>query len=117
MSNQAKEKETRVWATLLHLSMLSGYLIPFAGFVAPIIIWQIKKDELPAIDVHGKNAANWLISLMIYFVVASVLSLLFIGIPLIFALITISVVFPIIGAIRANNGEIWQYPLSLKIIK
>jgi hypothetical protein len=41
-----EEKTAREWAMILHFSMFAGYLVPIAGFIAPIIIWQIKKDEL-----------------------------------------------------------------------
>src|SRR6187431_2675255 len=47
------EAALRQWAMFLHLSMLAGYLVPFAGLVAPVVIWQIKKSEMPGIDVHG----------------------------------------------------------------
>src|SRR5688572_13352953 len=46
------------WAMFLHLSTLAGLLVPYAGLVAPIVIWQIKKKEMPAIDAHGCHAAN-----------------------------------------------------------
>ena len=78
----AMEKETRQWAMLLHLSMLAGYAVPLAGLVAPIVIWQIKKNELPAIDEHGKNAVNWIISHIIYLMVCIPLCFVLIGIPL-----------------------------------
>jgi len=54
------ESETRQWALYLHLSILTGYAVPIAGWVAPIVIWQIKKDQLPGLDAHGKNAVNWI---------------------------------------------------------
>ena len=60
------EKETRNWAMFLHLSLLSGFLIPFAGLIAPIVIWQLKKEEMPEIDAHGKMVANFILSMLIY---------------------------------------------------
>ncbi len=54
--------ETRKWAFILHMSVLAGFALPPAGFIAPIVIWQLKKNELPGIDAHGKNAVNWIIS-------------------------------------------------------
>ena len=107
------EMQTRQWATALHLSVFLGYVIPFAGFVAPIVIWQIKKNDLPGIHGHGMNVANWVISLAIYSFVAFLLAFLLIGIPILFALGIIGVVFPTIGAIKANNGEVWRYPMAI----
>ncbi|HSV72410.1 MAG TPA: DUF4870 domain-containing protein [Chthonomonadales bacterium] len=104
---------TRTWAMLLHLSQFAGYVVPLAGFIAPIVIWQVKKNEMPELDAHGKNVANWLISAMIYTIGCAILTLVLIGIPLLFALAACAIAFPIIGAIKANSGETWKYPLTI----
>ena len=111
------EKETRNWAMFLHLSLLSGFLIPFAGLIAPIVIWQLKKEEMPEIDAHGKMVANFILSMLIYGVVSALLTFVVIGIFLLIALSVIGVVFPIIGGIKANSGVLWKYPLTLELIK
>jgi uncharacterized Tic20 family protein len=113
----AQEQETRRWGLLLHLSVLAGYALPIAGVVVPIAIWQLKKDALPTIDAHGKNAVNWLISLGIYAVVCGILAIALIGIPLLMALGVVAVVFPIVAAIKANNGEVWKYPMAISFLK
>ncbi|MFK7737276.1 MAG: DUF4870 domain-containing protein [Pirellulaceae bacterium] len=110
------DKETRTWAMFLHLSLLAGYAIPLAGLVAPIIIWQIKKDELPAIDAHGKMALNFIISMFLYSLIAFVLTFVVIGFFLFLALAAAAVIMPIIAAIKANKGELWNYPLIIKFI-
>jgi len=117
LTRQGGDQELRQWAMFLHLSMLAGFVIPFAGLIAPIVIWQVKKTELPGIDVHGKNAANWLISCVIYGLVFLVLCLVLIGIPLLVLLGLAAIVQPIIAGIKANNGELWKYPLALTILK
>ncbi|WP_246074062.1 DUF4870 domain-containing protein [Hymenobacter jeollabukensis] len=109
------ESEARQWATFLHLSLLAGLLLPGAGFILPIILWQLKKDELPGIDAHGKVVVNWLISALIYGAVGGLLVFVLIGFPLLAILGLVSLIFPIIGAIKANEGVLWRYPLSLRI--
>lgn len=109
------DNEARQWATFLHLSLLAGVLVPGAGFVLPIILWQVKKDELPAIDAHGKVVVNWLISALIYGAVCGLLTFVLIGLPLLGILGLLSLIFPIIGAIKANEGVLWTYPLSIRI--
>lgn len=109
------DKETRTWAMFLHFSLLAGFIIPLAGLIAPIIIWQLKKEELPGIDAHGKVVMNWLISAILYGIACVILMFIFIGIPLMWALCLIAVIFPIIGGIKANEGVVWKYPLSIKI--
>jgi uncharacterized protein len=117
MNNQDKDREVRQWSMFLHFSLLAGLIIPFAGLIVPILIWQIKKEELPELDDHGKIVVNWIISEVIYFLVCLVLCLVIIGFFLIPILGGISIVFPIIGGIKANKGMLWKYPLSLNILK
>jgi uncharacterized Tic20 family protein len=111
------EQETRRWAFLLHLSVLAGFAVPIAGLIVPIVIWQMKKPVLPGIDEHGINVINWIISLMIYSIGSLILVFVVIGIPMLMALGVVSMVFPIIAAIKANNGEVWKYPLSISFLK
>jgi len=111
------ETQTRQTALLLHLSLLAGFIIPLAGLIAPILIWQMKKDELPLIDAHGKNAVNWIVSSLIYGVVCFILCFLLIGIPLSIALGVLSIVFPIMAAIKGNKGEVWKYPLAISFFR
>jgi uncharacterized Tic20 family protein len=111
-----QDEQTRQWAMFLHLSLLAGFVVPMAGLLAPILIWQLKKSELPGIDVHGKNAVNWIISALIYAVVCVILIFAIIGIPLLIALGLVGIIFPVIAAIKASNGEVWKYPMSITII-
>ena len=108
------ERDARMWAMLLHLSLFAGYLVPFAGLIAPIVIWQVQKDSMPEIDAHGKVVANWIISHIIYFAISILLVFVVIGIPLVIVLSVLMIVFPIVGCIKASNGEVWSYPMSIK---
>lgn len=113
MDAAAEEQQTRQWAFLLHLSILAGFVVPVAGLVVPIVIWQLKKTELPGIDIHGKNAVNWIISKIIYTVVCILLTFVLIGIPLLIVLFVLAICFPVIAAIHANSGRVWKYPLAI----
>jgi uncharacterized Tic20 family protein len=117
VGSEWQDQQTRQWALFLHLSILVGLAVPVAGFVVPIIIWQLKKDELPGIDTHGKNAVNWIISKLIYAAVSIILLPLFgIGVLLLTLLGIVAVIFPIIAAIKANNGEFWKYPMAITFL-
>ncbi len=115
------ERETRNWACILHLSVLAGLVIAFAGLVAPLIIYFIKRDELPGLEPHSKVVFNWIISAIIYFVVGLGLTITVIGavvgIPIMLVVAVLSIIFPIIGGIKASSGELWPYPLSIPILK
>lgn len=110
-----REQSANNWGLILHLSQLSHVVVPLAGFIAPIVIWQLKKDEIPGIAEHGRNVANWLISLVIYSGICFALSFILIGIFLAVALAIANITFVLIGAVKAHEGVAWQYPLSMKI--
>ncbi|MCT4647549.1 MAG: DUF4870 domain-containing protein [Carboxylicivirga sp.] len=101
---------------LMHLSQFAGVLFPGAGFALPIIMWATNKDKNDLIDQHGKNILNWMISAMIYAFGGLILTFVVIGIPLLIALGICSFIFTIMGAIKANEGTVYQYPLTLNII-
>ena len=109
-------KDLRLWGMLLHLSVLAGFVVPFAGLVVPIVIYILKKDELPGLQPHFNVVINWIISLVIYAVICGILVFVVIGIFLFWVLALVALVFPIIGAIKANDGEVWNYPLSIPIM-
>ena len=72
---------------------------------------------MPALDAHGKMVVNWMISSTIYAVVSIVLCLILVGFLMLIALAIVGILFPIIGGIKANNGELWQYPLAIRFLK
>lgn len=102
MSGWLSENE---WAMMLHLSQFAGYIAPLLGFIVPILIWQILKEDLPSLDRHGRIVMNWLISSLLYAVLCVILSFALIGIPLLVILAVLAIVFPIIAALKANAGE------------
>ncbi len=108
------ERNVRQWAMFIHFSTLAGFVVPVAGWILPIVLWQIKKDEMPEIDVHGKVVANWLITSLIYIFISILLVFVAIGIPLLILFPFVSAIFSIIGGIKANSGEVWDYPLNIK---
>ena len=109
--------ETRDWALYLHLSQLLGLVLPVIGWLAPVLIWQMKKTELPGLDVHGKLVVNWLISELIYAAVCGLLCIICIGLPLLIALCLVGMIYPIIGGIKAQNGEVWPYPGAIRFLR
>jgi uncharacterized Tic20 family protein len=117
-SSGRRRQQAREWGMILHLSVLLGHLVAvFGGIIAPIVIWQMKKDKLPDLDQHGKNAVNWILSFFLYFAISVVLCFVFIGIPLLLLLLLMNFVFPIIAAVKANEGRVWKYPLAIQFLK
>jgi len=102
----------------LHLSGLAFALVFPLGIVLPIILWQTQRDKMPALDEHGKMITNWMISATIYGVISFVLMFLVVGFLTGAVVWLLAVIFPIIGGLKANNdGELWNYPLTIKFLK
>jgi uncharacterized Tic20 family protein len=114
---QPPDKETNTWAIILHLSVLSGLIVPMAGLIVPVVIFILKKDQLPGLAPHGHVVFNWLISVLIYAVISIVLLIVGIGALLLAILAVLSLLFPIIGAVKASEGQVWPYPLSIRFFK
>ncbi len=110
--------KARQWGMIIHLSIMAGYLVPFAGFVVPVLLWQLIKHEHALLDAHGKNVANWLLSLLVYAAVAWMMIFtligMVIGIPALLLLALLNVVFAIVGGIKANDGVVWAYPFTIR---
>lgn len=121
MENGMKDN---TWAMLCHLSSLSGYLGNGIGsIVGPLLIWIIKKDTMPEVDAHGKEALNFNLSILIYglcltvFTIATLGFGVFLSVPLLLALVIFHVVCTVMATLKANNGEFYRYPLTIRLIK
>lgn len=106
-----------------HLRALAGFFVPFGNVLGPLIVWQIKKAEIPSVEVHAKAALNFqltvLIAVVAGFILAFVLSFFCIGwllFPAVMLIGVAGIVFSIIAGVKANEGKEYQYPWSLKLI-
>ncbi len=106
-----------MWATLAHLSALAGFVIPFGNLVGPLVVWLIKREEMPFVDNQGKEALNFNISMTIYMMVALTLILVLIGIPLLIFLAIAWLVLVIIASVKANEGIAYRYPVTIRLIQ
>ena len=109
--------DEKQWALFAHLSALIGYIIPFGSIIGPLIIWQVKKNEMPFVDDQGKDALNFQITMVIAAIVCIVLMLVLIGFLLIWIVGILDLIFIVIAAIAANNGQAYRYPFNLRLIK
>lgn len=111
------EKEERTWGMLCHLSAFAGLIVPLGGILAPLIIWLIKKDEMPFVNDQGKESINFQITLFVAAIICMILMFVGIGFLLIVALAIYGVIMIIIACIRANEGTYYRYPYALRLIK
>ncbi|MFO7962261.1 MAG: DUF4870 domain-containing protein [Nitriliruptoraceae bacterium] len=123
--------ELRGWAIAAHLGGLIIGLATAAvfGFVGPLLVWLFKRDEHPFTDHHAKESLNFQLTVLMVLVIAVALAIpglilgvltLGIGLVLLGVLAVVAavawVVLPIIGAVKASNGEGYRYPLTIRFI-
>jgi uncharacterized Tic20 family protein len=109
--------EENSYLALMHVSQFAGYILPGLGFVAPVILWLINRDYSKKVDSTGKRIVNFMLTWIIYAVVAGILCIFLIGIPILIALGIAQIVLVIMAAIKTNNGEDWKYPFTIQILK
>ena len=100
---------------IAHLSALAGLVIGL-NWLGPLIVYLVKKDEHPFIADQSREALNFNLSVFIYVLVSVVLIFIVIGFLLLPAIAIAWLILTIIAGVRANNGEAYRYPLSIKFV-
>ena len=109
---------TRTWTVACHAASLLGFFIPAGGHILPpLIVWLVKRADSTEIDDHGKESLNFQLSMLIYSIVAGILMLVLIGFLLLPLLHLLNVVFVIIASLRASEGQLYRYPLTIRFLK
>jgi uncharacterized Tic20 family protein len=103
--------EDKLWVIVAHLGPL------FLSFVAPLVVWLVKRDESEFLADQARESLNFSITMAIAYLVSSVLMACVIGIFLLPAVIVIAIVFAIIAAVKASDGVRYRYPFALRLIK
>jgi uncharacterized Tic20 family protein len=119
------DKEERKWAMFCHLVGLAGLspILPVIGCaVAPLVIWQLKADEFPFVDEQGRRAVNFQLSMLLYVTIGTIICLIsLVGIFLIPVVLCIfglvDLIFVLIAAVKANRGQHYRYPLTIRFFK
>jgi len=114
-------RDARTWGMWCHLAGLAWmlvWLVPIiGGVVGALVVWQIKRDDDAFIDDQGKEALNFQISMLIYWAVSMALIPLCIGAVLVPTVAVLDVIFAIVAAIKAGQGHLYRYPMSIRFIK
>jgi len=111
-------KDEQNWAMICHLSALAGFLIPFGNIFGPLIVWLIKRGEMPLVDRNGKEALNFQITVAIAIAICIPLMFILIGIPLMFIVGIGALVLTIMAAVKVSNGNFdYRYPLTIRLLK
>jgi len=100
-----------------NMAMLIYILAIFTGFIGPLIIWLLKKNEQPFVDDQGKEVLNWSITVFLAFIVCAILMVVLIGVFLMPVVAIANLVFLIMGALKAKDGIRYRFPFALRLIK
>ena len=109
-TQQMSPSDEKLWATLVHV----GGIV--AGFLPALVGYIVLKDRGPFIRHHTAAALNFQITLAIVYVAGFVLSLVFVGILVVIAAQILAIIFSIIAAVAANQGQFYNYPLTIKFV-
>jgi len=109
-------RDERFWATLIHLSAFISLFIGL-NFLAPLVLWLLKRDESSFLNEQGKEAINFNLTISIFSVFAIILTLILIGWPLLWLLSVLWLVLVLVAAVNANQGKNYRYPVSIRFIK
>ncbi len=138
-------KDDRTWGMLVHLGGVIGQAIfsPVGNILGALVLWLFKRNESPFVDVEGKEALNFQITISLAAVALNIINGIAWGVwsftnflinePFIrhgdwsFQFIStfgfskllwaVNLIFSIIAAIEANKGIHYRYPVSLRLVK
>lgn len=113
---EQQQQEARNWAMLCHLASFAGYVVPFGNIIGPLVIWLIKKDTMPFVDAHGKEAVNFQISLTIYVMISFILIFALVGLALVPILLLVGTILTVLAAVEASKGNMYRYPLTIRFV-
>lgn len=111
-TTQLSASDEKLWAMLIHLGGI------FFGFIPALIGYLVLKDRGPFVRAHTATALNFQISFTIYAIVLIPITIITLGIGsiLYLPLAVLIIVFSIIAAVKANQGQPYSYPLSIKFV-
>ena len=138
--------DVRTWCMLCHLAVFVGLTFPFGGVLGPLLVWQLRKRELPELEVHGRAAVNFQLTMLLLSFVVCALWLALFGASFLFTLLQepksfspssfapfvvgwlvfpallgvihlSSWLFAVIAGVKANNDESYAYPFAIPFFK
>jgi uncharacterized Tic20 family protein len=111
--------EERTWATLTHAisAVAMGVSAGTLGFVASLVIYLVYRDRGPFVRAHAANAVNVQLTALLGLVISGVLMLILVGFVTYPLVVVAAVVIHVIAAMRANSGEWYDPPFTIRFVK
>lgn len=110
--------DERTWALVAHAGGAIGAFLGGGGggWIAPLVAMLAKGNESPTVRAHAVAALNFHITMTIAAIIGWTIGCFLLFIPG-FAVWAIAVIFGIIGTVRANEGQLYSYPLTITLVK
>jgi len=105
--------EERLLALLSHILAI----VPGIGILGPLVIYLVKKDESPFVRDNALESLNFQLTIILLYILAGILVLVFIGIFLFWVIGIMNAVLVIVATVRASEGQVYRYPISLRLVK
>ena len=103
--------EERTAAVLAHLLTL------VCGFIAPLVIYLVKKDESQYVSEHAKESLNFQITIFLGYIIGFITLILLIGILILMLIGIVHLVLVLVATIRASENKMYRYPINFRIIR
>jgi len=111
-------KEERQWAAFAHLAALFILILPpVGGFLGPLVIWILKKDEMPFVREQGRESLNFQLTVLLAMAVAAALMLVLVGFVLLPLIALANFVLVVVATLQVSDGRSYRYPFNLRLIQ
>jgi uncharacterized Tic20 family protein len=112
-------KDEQNWTMGCHLAALAGFVgIPLGNILGPLVVWLLKRAEMPQVDAHGKESLNFQITVTIAAMISIPLCFILIGFLLLFVIYVGALILTIVAAVKVSNGDYgYRYPLTIRLLK
>jgi len=105
--------DEKTWALISHFG---GIVV---GFIAPLVAYLVKGNESQTVRAHSIEALNFQITWGVATIIASIIAVCSLGTLFFLPMLTwaMIIVFSIIAGLKANEGQLYQYPASVRLVK
>jgi uncharacterized Tic20 family protein len=77
----------------------------------------VKRSDADVVSAHAAEVLNFHLSYLFYSICVLPLVFVLIGVPLLVLLGLASLILAVIGAVRASDGVLYRYPLTIRLVK
>lgn len=108
--------DERNWAALAHVSGFAGLFVPFGNVLGPLLVWLLKREESGFVDDSGREALNFQLTWTVLLLLAIGSVFVGVGLLLVPVLALAWVILIVLATVRASEGEVYDYPLTVDLV-